>query len=369
MKKFMYIILLALSITWATHAQTFSMLDITAIENNILKEQLAHENEMKNHYQKMAIYSEREEELAVDALENEKLFTETLKYLLDGSRVNYIQSQELTKEKDNLISSQTVLIEKLESEISNYEVEKYEDLKLQNERDIKYAKLESTIDLIKFIGYIIALGLLICFMLYYIQQAILNRKPKVKITEPLKSVKKEEVKKEPSTKKPETATPIKEDKKAPLKNKLNDQPAPINPKESMTFSLFIDDIKRKKDIKNTLRLEKLKAKALTQKEGDIVEETSIEETNTALAGGILGKIIKTIIKAKAPKKDKAETTTKPPNSTGETSKKDDKTKVKKTKETTSPSVSKPPKNNTRGRSNDKNKSKDNQSTPDKKDKK
>ncbi len=361
----MYIILLALSITWATHAQTFSMLDVTAIENNILKEQLAHSDEMKNHYQKMAVYSEQEEELAVNALENEKLFTETLKYLLDGSRVNYVQSQDLAKEKDHLISSQILLIEKLESEIANYEVEKYEDLKVQNERDIKYAKIESTIDTGKFIGVIFALGLLICFILYYIQKAYLNRKPKVKPekpTEPLKAVKKEEPKKD--SKKPSTTTPIKEDKKAPIKTKvsaedLNDQPAPINPKEPMTFSLFIDDIKRKKDIKRTLKLEKEKAKILTEKKGDIIEEVSIEETNTALFGGVLNKLLKTIMKAKKPK----ETKPKPPTSTGETKVKD----VKKVKPKAKPSVSTPPKNNSRGRSNDK-KSK-NESTPEQKDKK
>jgi cell division septation protein DedD len=221
---------------------------------------------------------------------------------------------------------------------------------------VKYAKLESTIDKITLFGTIITLGLIICFILYNIQKAVLNKKPKIKKTKPLVVVK---TGKKDSTKKDSETTPIVEDKKAPLKNTPVNEPKPINPKEPMTFSLFIDDIKRKKDIKKTLKLEALKAKTLMQKPGDIVEEISIEETNKALAGGVLKKLLKAIMQAKKPK----ETKETKPNPTGETKSKN----KPKAKPTASSSVSTPPKDNTRGRSNDKN-NKD-KSTPKSKDKK
>jgi hypothetical protein len=332
------------------------MMDITSIENNILKEQLTHEISMKNHYAKISGYSEKDAEQSEKRAVFFKEMNEELKYLIDTERTAYTN---ITKEHARVTKQDKATIKHFESVIAGYEMQLYESMVASEADVIKYAKLESTIDKITLFGKLLTFGLIICFILYNIQKAVLNRKPKTTKTIPLTSVKKEEPKK-PSTKetnkKPET-TPIVEDKKKPLNNTPVTEPAPINPKEPMTFSLFIDDIKRKKDIRRTLKLEALKAKELTQKPGDIIEETSIQDTNKALAGGVLKKILKYIMTAKAPKKTK-----KSPNSTGETDVNKSKVKPK-----AKPSVSTPPKNNTRGRSNDKNKK--DKSTPEQKDKK
>jgi hypothetical protein len=332
------------------------MTDITAIENNILKEQLSHEREMKNHYSKISEYSERDAEQSEERAVFYKEMNVELKYLIDTERTAYVN---ITNEHARVTEQDKATIKHFESVIAGYEMQLYESMVASEMDTVKYAKLESTIDKITLFGTIIILGLIICFILYNIQKAVLNKKPKIKKTKPLVVVK---TGKKDSTKKDSETTPIVEDKKAPLKNTPVNEPKPINPKEPMTFSLFIDDIKRKKDIKRTLKLEALKAKTLMQKPGDIVEEISIEETNKALAGGVLKKLLKTIMQAKKPTPDKKTKETKP-NPTGETESKN----KPKTKPTASSSVSTPPKDNTRGRSNDKN-NKD-KSTPKSKDKK
>lgn len=319
----MYVILLALSITWASYAvDTVTGIDpvVEGLEadNALLVQELEHASVMKNHYQKISAYSEAEASIAKLETEMQLKYSASLEDLLDRERMAYMS---INKENTTIIDEKNATIRHYESVVSGYEVRLYEAMIASQEDAIKYERLETMIYGTIRIVIIFLLGIVLCYTLYSIQKSYLNRKAspkKVKKADSIKvdkavplTVVKNDRPKKTNPKSDGEAKNIKPKKNTGTKGKKADQPTPAKKVDS-SFVVFVRNSRRKRETKKFFKLEQAKAKVLTQQAGDIIETTSVQDTNKKLAqkGGALFNTIKAVMTTKVrpePKMEEKET--------------------------------------------------------------
>lgn len=273
MKKFMYVILLALAVTIGTRADEMSTVSTLAVENQVLREQLSFEVGLKTHYQKMATYSEREAEISLAEASGFREYAGDLEYLLDVERTSSVAR---VNETNSIITEQNNIIDHYKGVVAGYENTLYEAIQANELDSIKYAKIEARAERSVTLQKLFLLGLVICFILYHLNKAYLNRTPK------------------PKTTKTKTTTPLKivpKDGGAKVKD---------TPKKTITTPSTKERSQLAKETnkatKARLALEARKAKELSPKKGDIAEAEPMEVVNKKLTKGILGGLIKSIWK-------------------------------------------------------------------------
>jgi hypothetical protein len=335
MKKIIYIILLAFVVTISSKAQTVSPFEL---ENLALEKERDFERDLKDHYKKMAYYSEQAQLLAESKVENLETHVSNLKYNIDQSAINYLRVEDQNEGLRNIIVTKDSTISHFEQVIIGYENSLYEQTQLNAIEREKNIELENRLNRSRNRQTVAFYSLLVCCILWILSK-VFKGDIKFKLTpkptnEKLTVVPKSQKQKERDLKNRKKANAKVE--KAEKKAKVEEATVEEVPKKSR-FSLFIDEQMKHRDLKRQIRLEKRKTKALTQSKGDTVEkitdgDTEIQTTNKNLLGGVLGKMIKTICKTKPPKetpkaepkpKPKATTTKKPnkkPNTTTSTKK-------------------------------------------------
>ena len=267
--------------------------DITA---ESLQVELSQTVILKEHYKKMAIYSEREKELALISLDNEKRIQqeqdetiETLKSVIDELNLVIVSNRKTIQEGQNNLQHYETLV-------GGYETQLYETIRSTEEliakSNARVARVEN--DFNTKLAYLIYIFLVIAVLqIFNLVRQLLA--PKVTPTEnETESTESQKLK----------AVPKKEKSKSKPAKPTNTKKEKIKP-----FSIFIDEKRANADRKRKAKLEKRKAEALTIKDTDQVEEKdTIVENNRNLLKGPLSNFISAVLGIK-PKPVKDEKTT------------------------------------------------------------
>lgn len=278
MKKIFLTVLALLTVSITLRAEEISPAErITALEI-----QLDQANSMRDHYSKMAEYSEAELYLANIEIENYRTYTGNLYTNLEESRHVNATLDEFNILKDELIAEQTVTLDHYKNVVVGYEVQISNTIAINSVQEIRINNLEDMnktliiVLIVLMIGTILCVTILAMVISHLLKGTKAPAEEKVPTTKPLKAV--------PKTKKA---------KPAEVKEEKVDTPS--------RFTIFITERRAKRDLKRQAVLEKRRAKVLTEKETD-EPDTDIKEVNKALTKGVMGKMIATIMKTRLPKK-------------------------------------------------------------------
>jgi hypothetical protein len=186
--------------------------------------------------------------------------------VIDNMRWVNIKNEKIISEKDHINENNTIFYE---SRIATAENSLFESMQREQVAQTRIETLENNMNNNTDKFFILILAIVICFILYAVQSFLLKSTPKTKKTKPLTIVPKKEDPKEVK----ETTDPV------------VDNPKPIKPSTKMTY---FERLRRDKEIKAKIKLQAEKAKVLTLKEGDIIEEMTIQEVNKGMILGPLG---------------------------------------------------------------------------------
>lgn len=261
--------------------------EITPIESTIetLREELRQTKQLKDHYQKMSVYAETEMNLAQIEVNNYVTYTDNLIKNLRAIEATNEELRDVVFEKD-------VAIELLQDNIERRDLLLYESVQKRQIAENRIEELELRTDRYVLFMFIMFSSLIISVILFFVRGIVVskrNTKPKTKTAkkEPLKAVKNEKTKKAKGNKTEEKAKTKEKEQKA-------DQPS--------RFSIFLDKRRKNKDLKRQAKLEKRRAKVLTENKKDEVEKDDrIKENNKALLSGVMSKFILTIFNVEPPK--------------------------------------------------------------------
>jgi len=291
MKKILLVLLLLLG--FGLFGQEIDPILEPTLEEKL--ESLMEENReltvLKDHYRRMAVYSETAKDLALVKVENYKSYTINLERNIENSTATIKRLGDIIL--DTRIA-RDIIIDNKDIEIEKRNIMLYEKVQMIQIANNRIEELEEITLFNIAIIYKLFIGMLICFILYFVQSMAGRRRPRSRKAKPTKTAPLKAVKKD---------TPVETTKTKPEPKPKTEPEIPVRQYAEIPsmFSIFLNRKMKAKDLKRKAELDRRRAKNLTQKKTDVVEKTDrIKSNNKALLGGCLSKFICTVLNIPVP---------------------------------------------------------------------